>query len=214
MASIDECKKLLENRITKSGFSGNLSPNVFNTFWQSAERRHFDRRYKQYLINQKNIDALSPFKSDPVAINIDLQGKYTRPSDLLHIDAIRHLYNNVETEITEWQDDRLGNKLSSTYDAPTLEFPIYTPYSTYLQFHPKNIGSAIIIYLKKLTNPSKWGYTLSGGRPVYDPATSVQPLWNDGEIDEIIYLIGEDLGLNLRDQLVMQDSSIKAKENF
>lgn len=210
--SIDEVKKLLEYRATKSGFNGNISPNDFNRVFPSAERRYFNQKYKTYLINQENADALMPFKTDPLPIVVDADGKYDKPEDLLHVDAMRATFNDKDVQVVRFADDRLGNKLSSEYDAPSLEFPIYTEYSTYFQFYPKALGTAILVYLKEFT-PSFWAYTLVGGRPVYDEANSVQPLWNDSDIDAIIYMAGFDLGLNMRDMMEMQATDIKAKES-
>lgn len=196
---INECYELLKYRATKSGFNGSISPNDFNLLWPRAEQRFFNKQYKQYGINQENESSLAPFKSDPIAITIASDGKYTKPNDMLHIDSIRAVFQGAETPIERVPDDRLANHLSSSYAAPTDEFPIYTEYATYLQFHPVDLGSAKLVYLKKLTK-SKWGYTLNGNnRPVYDAATSVQPKWDDGEIDEIIYMVGADLGINMRD---------------
>lgn len=208
MADINYCKKLLEYRATKSGFNGNLSPNDFNTIWQSAEQRHFNTEYIKYGINKSNVDSLVPFKSDPTTITVDALGKYTKPSTLLHVDAIR---TTLQKPMKEVFDDRLGAHLDSTYDAPTVLSPIYTEYAAYIQFNPINIGQATLVFLNKLI-PAVWGYTLVNGRPVYNPATSVQPLWGVEDLDKIIYLMGIDLGLNMRDQLEIQMSDKLAKE--
>lgn len=39
--------------------------------------------------------------------------------------------------------------------------------------------------------------TVSGSRPVYNPVTSVQPLWDASDIDNIIYLCLQDIGVNM-----------------
>lgn len=212
MADINQCKELLQYRATKSGYNGNLSPNQFNLVWNSAEKRYFNNLYKQYGINQDNVDALVRFKSDPQTIAISNDGKYTKPSDLIHIDSVRRTVGQTEVPVIKVNDDRLGSYLSSTYDAPDLNFPIYCEYKSYLQFYPKDITNAILIYLKRPI-ASKWAYTLSNGRPVYDANNSVQPVWDDNDLEEIIYLAGVDLGLNLRDQMVLQVNDVKSKEN-
>ena len=209
MATTDDVYKLLNYRLTKSGFNGTVSPNDFNLIFPQAEFRYFSMKYESYDKNQKNEDSLIPFKSDPTTITIDGAGKYTKPADLLHIDTIRSSDNSNIDRVT---DEKLGDNLQSTYDAPNVEFPIYTEYSTYLQFYPITLGAAKLIYLRKFT-PSKWAYTLVSGRPVYDAANSVQPRWNDTDINAIIYMIGVDAGLNMRDQMEIQVNDVKAKEN-
>lgn len=213
MASIDEVYRLLKYRATKSGYNGNISPNDFNLIFPAAERRYFNLKYKTYLINQENEDALIPYKTDPLPITVDINGKSTKNQDLLHVDSMRRAYNSSEVEVVRFKDDRLANKLSSEYDSPSAEFPIYVEYNDYFQFYPKNIGSAILVYLRKFT-PSFWAYTLESGRPVYDAANSVQPRFNDDDIDAIIYMCGEDLGINMRDMSQVQFNGQKAKENI
>lgn len=212
MATIDECYRLLKYRATKSGFNGNLGPNDFNLIWNRAEQRHFNNEYKKYLINQESSDSLIVFKTDPLTIVVDSNGKYTKPAGVLHVDAIRAPYMDTEVEVVRVEDDRLANHLNSTYDNPTAEFPIYTEYKAYIQFNPKDLTEALLVYLKALT-PAKWAYTLVNDRPVYDNANSVQPLWRENDIDEVIYLCGTDLGLNLRDQQTIQMNDRLAKEN-
>lgn len=201
MATIDECYRLLKYRVTKSGFNGNISPDDFNLVFPRAEVRFFNSKYKTFQINQDNTDALIGWKTDPIPITIDATGKYVKPLDILHIDSIRHVFNGIQREVTRIEDDRLANHLSSSYDAPNGEFPIYTEYKTYLQFNPIDIATANLVYLQQII-PSKWGYTLVSGRPVYDPATSVQPRFDDADIDEILYMAMSDLGINMRDQMV------------
>lgn len=212
MASINDCKRLLEFRANKSGYNGYLSPDNFNLIWQRAETRYFNKKYKRYGLNQDNNEALSVFKTAPIPITVDTNGKYTKPLDILHIDSIRHALSGEEVEVTRVEDDRLASNLSSEYDAPTAEFPIYVEYNTYLQFYPKSLATAILVYLQK-PEPSLWAYTINGqNKPVYNSAASVQPKWDDTEIDEIIYLAGEDLGLNMRDNELMGFNNMKLKQ--
>lgn len=209
---INQCYNLLKYRATKSGFNGTIGPNDFNLIWAGAEQRMYNREYDNYVRNQRISEALTPFKSDPIGINIDGQGKYTKPNDLLHIDAIRHVFDSKERLIQRVEDDRLAEHLSSSYDMPTLQFPIYTEYKAYIQFNPLNLGTGNLVYLKKLV-PGVWGYTLVDGFPVYSVGTSVQPLWRDSELDEIIYMALSDAGISMRDQQVEAFSERKIQTN-
>lgn len=213
MADINQCYELLKYRATKSGFLGNISPNDFNLIWPRAERRHFNAQYKQYELTQEIGDSLLPFKTDPITITVDVTGKYTKPTDILHIDSIRNPFLDSQRVVTKFSDDRLAEKLTSEYDAPSEEYPIYVNYKSYLQFYPINIGSAILVYLQKLVD-SKWSYTLVGGRPVYDSVNSIQPKWSDDDIDEISYIVLADLGINMRDGMVQQFAERKIQTNL
>lgn len=183
------------------------------------------------------------------------------------------------------EKNRWDANVSSTYDAPTQEFSIYTQYANSFLFAPANIGFAKIVYLKEPLW-SFWGYNLqgyiatltglvggsaytngtypnvpltgglgngalativvSGGavtsvtitnpgkiylngdvlsalaaniggtgtgfsttisslvpgsiRPIYNAATSIQPLWNDDDISTIIDLALEDAAIASRDK--------------
>ncbi len=207
MATIDECFRLLKYRASKAGYNGTISPNDFNLVWPRAERRYFNSEYDKYLINQKHSESLMPFKTDPIPVSVNSVGQHTKPTDILHLDAIRSPSGfALQKEVTRVEDDRLANNLSSPYDAPTTDFPIYTEYNEYIQFNPVTVGTANIVYLQKLED-SVWGYTLEGPsgslRPVYSPSLSVQPKWNDVDIDKIIYIVGDDIGINMRDRELM-----------
>ena len=196
---INDVFSLVKYRANKNGYLGSISPDDFNLLFPRAEIRYYNREYAQYAGTERVSDTLSKFKSDPLAITINAQGQYPSPCDMFHVDALLHNFGTGQVEITRVESDRIANNLSSGYDAPDEEFPIYTEQANYLQFYPINLGTANLIYLKKPTT-SFWAYTLVGGRPVYNKAGSTQPLWYDTDIDNIIYLLLEDIGISLRDQ--------------
>lgn len=209
-ASIDDCFRLLKYRANKAGYLGTISPNDFNLVWPRAERRYFNEQYKAYLVNQGKSESLMPFKTNPIPVVVNSVGQYTKPTDILHIDAIRSPSTfALQKKVGRVEDDRLAENLASPYDAPTADFPIYTEYNTYLQFNPINVGTANVVYLQKLAD-SVWGYNLEGPsgslRPVYSPSLSVQPKWNDVDIDQIIYMVGDDIGINMRDRDLMNSN--------
>lgn len=210
--SIDDVYSLVKYRANKSGYLGTISPNDFNLLFPRASIRYFNREYTQYASTQRISDALSKFKSDLTPITIDSNGQYAIPSDLFHVDALTHNYNGAQVEITRVESDFIANNLSSAYDAPSEEFPIYTQYKTKLQFYPVNLGSANLIYLKEPVK-AVWGYTLVSGRPVYDAGASVDPEWSDVDIDNIIYLLLTDIGVNMRDQELEAFSLTQSKMN-
>jgi hypothetical protein len=66
------------------------------------------------------------------------------------------------------------------------------------QFAPFGIGQARISYIIEPPN-MVWGYTLDGnGVPVYSAANSVQPVWDDVSIMEIIARALRLIGVNLQ----------------
>lgn len=161
MATISEIYNLIKYRANKSGYNGTFSPEDFNLLFPRAEIRLIKKLYNEYYKSQKVSDALSPFMSDATVISINGSGQYTIPADLFHVDSITHTISGIQYEVVRVEKDRLANHLSSVIEAPSLEFPIYTQYSTVLQFYPIALGSATLVYLKYPT-AGVYGYTLNG----------------------------------------------------
>lgn len=63
--------------------------------------------------------------------------------------------------VTRVEKNRWAANVSSTFDAPTQEFAIYSQFSNSLQFAPANLGFAKTVYLQQPVW-SYWGYTLNG----------------------------------------------------
>ena len=215
MANINEIYQLIQYRANKSGFLGNISPNDFNLIFPRAEIKYFNSLYAQYYKTQRISDALSRFFSDPIDLTIpttgSTAGKYTFPNDLFHVDAITRVVGTEQYPIVRVEKDRLANHLSSKIEAPTSTFPIYTEYKTYLQFYPKDLGTAVLVYLKAPTT-SVWAYTLVSGRPVYNAGASVQPEWNQTDLDNIIYLALQDVAQNMKDGQLQQYAQVQTSE--
>src|ERR1700743_1951722 len=133
MATIDQCLGLLKYRGNSNSYLANLSPDEFNLLWPKAEIRFFNSKYKQYGITKKINDTLSKVLTPPLTIAVNGSGQYIFPTDMLHESSVMALFDGVQQEVTEFEPNRLANKLSSSVDAPTLEFPIYVRYNTYLQ---------------------------------------------------------------------------------
>lgn len=161
MATISEIYNLIKYRATKSGYNGTFSPVDFNLLFPRSEIKLFNRLYDDYYKSQKISDALAPFVSDATPIVVGGTGQYTYPTDMFHVDSITHTISGIQYEVVRVEKDRLANHLSSVIEAPSLEFPIYTQYSTVLQFYPTNLATATLVYLKK-PRTSVYGYTLNG----------------------------------------------------
>lgn len=132
------------------------------------------------------------------AINITAVGTGTQSFTGETATATAIGVSQEEYEITRVEQDRLANNLASYYDYPDDSGAIYTVFRDYIQFNPNDLYSANIIYLKK-PQDMYWGYTIVNGRPVYSEALSVQPEWNDTDMNEIIYLALSYIGLNTKD---------------
>lgn len=300
MSTINEVYNLTKYRANKNGYNGNISPNDFNLLFPRAEIKYYNSLYDLYYKTQRISDALSKFMSDPVAItgmptSGATAGQYTIPSDLFHVDSLTHTESSIQYPIMRVEKDRLANHLSSAIEPPTVKYPIYTEYKTFLQFYPLTLATATLVYLKAPTT-SYWGYTLngittlntlvngtlyttgtytgvtltggtgtgakativvsgggvtsvtvttagngyvvgdvlsasavniggtgsgfsivvsqvSGRNPVYNPVTSVQPQWSDLDIDNIIYLLLQDISINMRDGMLQQFAQVETQQS-
>jgi len=222
--TIDEVYKFIDFIVKKSNAGGYITPSEFNLLINRAQIQYFNKLYGNqndyrydrpvpkisYAVTEKISNSLSPFLSDKTVVTIDANGQCTTPTDMIQMVAVTKEVSGKENEITRVEQDRIANNLSSYYDAPDTEFPIYSQLRTKLQFYPKALATAMIIYLKKPTD-MVWAYTTVSGRPVYDSLLSVQPLWSDVDMNEIMYLALSYIGVNLKDQEVSQFANMKTQ---
>jgi len=222
--TIDEVYKFINFIVKKSNAGGYVTPSEFNLLINRAQIQYFNKLYGNqndyrydrpvpkisYAVTEKISNSLSPFLSDKTTVTIDANGQCTTPTDMIQMVAVTKEVSGKEYEITRVEQDRVANNLSSYYDAPDTEFPIYAQLRTKLQFYPKTLASASVIYLKKPTNMA-WAFTTVSGRYVYDPLLSVQPLWSDVDMNEVMYIALSYIGVNLKDQEVSQFANIKTQ---
>jgi hypothetical protein len=222
--TIDEVYKFINFIVKKSNAGGYVTPSEFNLLINRAQIQYFNKLYGNqndyrydrpvpkisYAVTEKISNSLSPFLSDKTTVTIDANGQCTTPTDMIQMVAVTKEVSGKEYEITRVEQDRVANNLSSYYDAPDTEFPIYAQLRTKLQFYPKTLASASVIYLKKPTN-MVWAFTTVSGRYVYDPLLSVQPLWSDVDMNEVMYIALSYIGVNLKDQEVSQFANIKTQ---
>jgi len=222
--TIDQVYKFIDFTIKKSNAGGYLTPDEFNLIINRAQIQYFNKLYGNqndyrydrpvpkiaYAITEKISNSLSVFLSDSTTLTIDANGQVNIPSDLFQTVSITKTISGIDYEITRVEQDRVANNLTSAYDAPDTEFPIYTQLRTKFQFYPKNLGSANLYYLKKPTD-MVWAYTIVSNRPQYDAANSVQPLWKDMDMNEIIYIALSYVGINLKDGEVSQFAQLKTQ---
>ena len=222
--TIDEVHTFIDFIAKKSNAGGYITPAEQDLLLNRAQIQYFNKLYGNqndyrydrpvpkisYAITEKISNSLSPFLSDPTALVIDGNGLVNTPSDLFQTVSITHTVAGLDYEITRVEQDRVSNNLTSSIEAPDAKYPIYTQLRTKLQFYPNNLATATITYLREPTD-MVWGYTIVSGRPVYNAGTSVQPLWKDMDMNEIIYLALSYIGVNLKDPEVSQFANVKTQ---
>lgn len=193
--------------------NGYLSPSQFNTIinqGQTSYQTYLLGEFQQYQYgraqarigysqNENIRQRLSPLITEST-LTIDSNGESSYPSDYVQADAVR---TSAFKRVRYVQQDSLYSYYNSTID-PIATNPVYLLEPAKLQFYPLTLGSAILTYIKNAPTMT-WGYTLDGnGRPVYSAGISVQPVWDDVDLLEIIARALKLVGLNLQMGQVQQ----------
>lgn len=192
---------------------GYVSPDDFNNAINQAQNQYVDYilgEYQKYLpgrpiaavemSNKEKIrQSISPliyevmFPINPTTGIANFSG-LGYPSDFSMVDAMWNVYKIDNIRFV--QQPRLTSFVGSTIDLID-ENPVYLLREEGLQFYPYNIGVAKMSYVR---NPPSitWGYTLnSNGIPVWNPATSQDPVWGYFDMNNIISRALRIIGVNL-----------------
>lgn len=204
------------NFISNKNQSGTVTPSQFNQMATQAQLEFVEKDFKHFQETQEITDALGVF-SKQLKTSVASTGKLTFPSDYLHLTSVRHYYvfgsGGKEVSVEEVENAEYGERTQSEVVPPTLRFPIFTEYDTFMQFEPKNIGLVTMDYLRVPANPV-WGFTLVNSRPVYDANTSV-----DWELpvqchNELIFMMASYLGINLRENELIQYAELQKQQQI
>lgn len=199
---------------------GYVSPDDFNLTINQAQRSYVSYilgSFQQYMPGRPvarvefGQNTVVRTRLTPIIywqdLTVDPTGFCPYPADYLQTDAM--LTSTGYQRIRSVQQDSLYSYYNSTID-PVATNPIYILEDTGFRFFPIDIATAKLSYVG---NPPeiKWGYTLNvNGIPIYDPTypNSIQPVWDDASMLEIIVralaIIGVNLQLNVVEQYSME----------
>lgn len=228
--NIDEVYKFM-SFISNKSQSGNLTPKDFNSILPRAFSEWVMKRYHnvkaqlpngEALIswqqNQKISDDLKFLLTKLGSVVVSPDGTVDLPADYLHLSSLRYRYTYLdngtlkvlEDDVDVVRDSEIGGMLGSYIFKKHIDAKkkvIAAIYSTYIQFYPNDIQTAIVTYLRKPIDPV-WAFTVVNGRPVYDPANSVDLEAPDEAANEIMMMALSYLGINLREQELIQYSEM------
>ena len=208
--------------------NGYLTPSEFNLVINQAQVSYQDyllgefQQYQygrpqsrvNYSQNENTRQRLTPLIAQATLSTSTTTGVAAYPADFVQVDAMWEA--DGVRRIRYASQDRLYSFYGSEID-PIASNPIYLLQDNQFQFYPKNIatlsGNPKMSYVKSAPD-IVWAYTTVSGRPVYaatqtgvgvTPTTgSVQPVWADVDILEIITRALKLIGLNLQDGMVEQ----------
>lgn len=206
----DVCYQIMLYAVSKNLQDGYLSSQDFYTAINTAQQQYTDYllgEYQKYQIrrsiavvefgqNQRVRQSLSPLIYGTI-LPIDATGVAPFPGDYEVVDAMWSVYGNYNIRFI--QQDRQDAYLHSSID-PIATNPVYLiNHEGFLFFpaRPYSENQAKLSYVR--TPPSiSWGYVLdSNGIPVWNPATSQEPVWGDTDMLNIISRALRLVGVNL-----------------
>ncbi len=211
--TIDDVYRLTQYIVAKNQ-NGYLTPDQFNLVINDSQRQYLDYllgEYQKYQIrrpvsvvqfgqNERIRQSISPLIYGTV-LNINPQGVSPFPSDYEYNDAMWGLYGFYNIKFI--QQDRLDSYYHSVID-PIATNPVYLINEAGFQFYPETLGMARMSYVR--TPPTmKWAFVeYTPGIPVYDPLNSIDPVWSDTDINNIIARALLMVGINLQAADVIQ----------
>lgn len=206
--NVDDVYKLVLFSVGKNLQQGYVSPEDFNLVINQAQKQYAAYilgDFQQYQPGRPQ--ARVEFGQNTVVrqrltpiiygynLTIDNTGFSPYPGDYLQQDAMWSFYGY--NRVREVQQQYFYSIYNSVIDQ-IPSWPVYMLESDGFRFFPNSLGQAKLSYVR---NPPDmiWGYTLDpNGLPVYDPATSTQPVWGDATILEIIVRALRIIGVNLQ----------------
>lgn len=212
---VNEIYELIQYIIAKNQ-QGYLTPDEFNLTINQAQRS-----YQSYLLG--NFQQYSPGR--PVArvelgqnsvvrqrlspsiynyiLSVDTTGFSPYPGDYLQSDAMWSLYGFKR--VKNVQQDSLWSYYGSVID-PIATNPIYLIEDVGFRFYPSSTLAARLSYVRNAPDMVWGSVDDANGRPVYSPAHSTQPIWDDASMLEIIVRALSMVGVNLQLSAVLQYS--------
>lgn len=211
--NINDVYEIVLYACAKNQSQGYISPSDFNLLINQAQVQ-----YTSYLTG--SVQSYRPGRPMPTVefgensvvrqrlsptiygynLNVDATGFSPYPNDYIQTDAMWSYYGF--NRIRYVAQDRLFFIYNSVID-PIETNPIYLIQDTGFKFYPQSLGMAYLSYVR---NPQRieWAYTLDiYGQPVYDPINSIDPIWDDAAMWDIICRTLSLTGVNLQLGVVM-----------
>lgn len=205
--TVDVAYQIVLFAASKNLQQGYVSPSDFNLVINQAQRSYQDwlvGEYQSYQPgrpvskvsfgqNQNVRQSLTPTIYGYI-LNLDSTGFSPYPGDFEKVDAMWTLYGN--NRIRYIPQDDLWSVYNSRID-PYQSNPFYLIEDLGFRFYPRSLNQTKLSYVREAP-AIIWGYiTDVNGLPVYNAATSANPVWADLDCLEIIARALRLIGVNL-----------------
>lgn len=207
--NVNTVYKIIKYAASKNIEQGYVSPEEFNTvLMPTAQQQYTDYllgEYQKYILGrpiaaveigqkEKIRNSIAPLIYNTILAPNFITGIADYPSDYEMVDEVWGMYGIYNIRFVN--QPRLASFVNSVID-PIEQNPVYLLEQRGFQFYPNDIGLARLSYVR--TPPSiVWGYNLDyNGEPVWNPATSQDPVWGDTDMMNIIARALRLIGVNL-----------------
>lgn len=214
MININDVHQLVYNLAAKQQ-AAFPSPQNFNDYANLANMDLFnyynDEKDKMLLRVKSGMSLFVPPVLAPfVLFNQSLSrtgNVLTQPADYIYDLALTsNPVSGTPVDFHKADYDKLSAYLNSTIDAPTNSAPIYVELADTFVVYPAAVPVVTLTYLKQPVTV-KWGYTLVGGRPVYNPAGSTNFEFLSTEIYRLSVRILRYMGISIKDDILAQEAA-------
>jgi len=114
------------------------------------------------------------------------------------------MYTDNIYRIYRLEENRYAERIQDSIDPINEANAFFVEQNTNWRIYPNTLTN---ITLKYLTVPTDvvWNYTTDGnGRPVYNSTGSVDPLWYNNDIDEIVARAAKIIGVSFKEPTLTQ----------
>lgn len=198
--------------IARKNQLASLSPQDFQDSFNTAQRNYYDflvGRLEQYRYDSPKprvgiamtdnvVSRLTPFQqssTEPV-----VAGVVTKPVDF---NKLLSMLTANNYRVYRYEENRIAERLHDSIDPVNEDNAFYVEKNGEWVVYPDDLATVTVNYLSLPTNVV-WAYNLDGqGRPVYTPTGSVDPLWYDNDIDELIGRACKILGISIKENALV-----------
>ena len=206
---IDIVYKLVLQLMAKHVTGGYLSPDEFNRYALVAQNQKIDDDIKQARTTRTS-ETLSNFIVSDHSLTVS-NGQATKPTDYRQLESA--YYTDFSTgqpyvcAFEELDNDEFNWRLGSELDKPSLDYPALVVRDTTIQVAPKTIDFIKLTYIKYVPEPT-WAYvTPVVSRFVYDPNTSVQFVYGEDDIPDLVNRIVKLAAVEIGDSELYQEAT-------
>jgi hypothetical protein len=210
--TVDQIYSILRFIVRKNQL-GSLSPADFQYAFNTAQRNYYDflvGRVEQYRygsavprvglsMTDNIVSRLMPFEqSATVTVSSGLANK---PSGLNKLLA---MYTTNSYRVYRIEENMFAERIQDSIDPIDEPNAFFVEQNTNWRIYPTTLTSLTVKYLTVPTDVV-WNYTLDGsGRPVYNPTGSVDPLWYNNDIDELVARAAKIIGVSFKEPTLSQ----------